>query len=73
MLQCGVQPMSYTNLHFFPRRHYSMSTQYSPRQPPAGPVRGGPGPGSPGATDTVMKRYDNITKSQEDKRLYRYV
>lgn len=53
------------------------SPQFSPQHPPGR----GPGPRSPGssrgpgsidsATPGVMKRYDNIIKSQEDKREYR--
>ncbi|CAK1587423.1 unnamed protein product [Parnassius mnemosyne] len=55
-----------------------MATHYAPRETP--PVGSGPGAPSPGprapihsgvASEYVLKRYDNIVKSQEDKREYR--
>ncbi|XP_073964402.1 insulin-degrading enzyme-like [Choristoneura fumiferana] len=49
------------------------SPQCAPRQPRSpGPRGPGSNPGTPGTpTPAVLKRYDDITKSQEDKREYR--
>ncbi|KAI8426703.1 hypothetical protein MSG28_014409 [Choristoneura fumiferana] len=59
---------------FLVRMHSNMtSPQCAPRQPRSpGPRGPGSNPGTPGTpTPAVLKRYDDITKSQEDKREYR--
>ncbi|XP_075989549.1 insulin degrading metalloproteinase [Anticarsia gemmatalis] len=51
-----------------------MSAQFSPSRgaaPGGSPGRVAEGPGGPVAAPGVVKRYDDILKSQEDKRVYR--